>query len=98
MSKQTTLSNKQQIILLGWQILEYKLAYYRPELVEESLLKHIKVTDETYDAAENRYEYLCATEGIEPTASNMVGFDENRASCRLVLSKYISKTLKEESV
>lgn len=44
---------------LGWKLIEWKVAYYRPEVVHPSRLADVEVDDATYDAAEIRYLQLC---------------------------------------
>jgi len=43
--------------------------------------------DFSYDQMEKQYEALCRQAGVEPTASNMVGFDVNRPACKLIIAK-----------
>ena len=82
------MTDEQKYIQLGWRIMELKLMYYLPELVHKSWHQHLTLTDHQYDVIENDYVTLCNKLGKEPTASNMVEFDINRSSARLVLSKY----------
>ncbi len=44
---------------LGWRLIELKVAYYKPELVHESWLEKVTVSDDDYDAMEQRYLELC---------------------------------------
>lgn len=50
---------KKEFCALGWKLIEWKVAYYRPEAVHESRRADYEVSDETYDAAEVRYLTLC---------------------------------------
>ena len=79
---------KERHVWLSWKILECKLMYYRPELVHESWHKTLATPDAQYDAYEAEYLKLCTKLKLEPTAQQMVGFDTNRSSCRLVLEKH----------
>lgn len=72
---------------LSWKILEAKYwYYYRSEP---------KISDYEYDMMEKEYEAICVKLNIEPTASNMVDFDEKRPSCQHVMLKYGYKTEKK---
>jgi hypothetical protein len=79
--------NKQHIEL-SWRILEAKLMYYRPELVHKSWHSHLAMTDSQYDAMEDTYRVLCERLNKKCYAVDMVGFDLERPSGRLVCSKY----------
>lgn len=68
---------KERFAKLSWFILECKYCYYcRPQFKHPS--------DTEYDKVEEEYKAIAAQLGVEPSASNMVGFDLNRPSCRLV--------------
>ncbi len=71
------------IAKLSWKILEAKYAYY--------ILQNPIMEDFEFDEMALEYEDLCAIFGEEPTATNMVGFDKNRPSCRLVMQKMEKK-------
>lgn len=65
---------------LSWKILENKFTYYkRPDLPG--------ISDSMYDKMETEYRQLAEKLELEPTATNMVGFVANRASCQLVMKK-----------
>ena len=72
---------------LAWRILERKLVYYHPELVHNSWLTCIQVSDTVYDKEEVEYLQLAKQLNLEPTAQLTVQFDLDKACCRLVLSK-----------
>ncbi len=75
------------MVSLSWKILEAKYwYYYRSEP---------KISDYDYDLMEKEYELTCKLLGIEPTASNMVDFDEKRPSCMNVMLKYGYRTSKK---
>jgi hypothetical protein len=74
-------------VSLSWLILEMKLAYYHPEKIHKSWLNDVVRPDKVYDALELEYINLCNKLGHKPTASDMVGFDFDRPSCRLVLER-----------
>jgi len=71
---------------LSWAILGYKAAYYHPELLSPKGLAKLTITDAEYDLLEEEYRALGAILQRPLTAVDMVGFDQNRPSCRLVLS------------
>lgn len=48
-------SAEEEFCALGWKLIEWKVAYYKPEFVHSSRFKDYDVTDEVYDAAEVRY-------------------------------------------
>lgn len=64
---------------LGWQILEYKCHYY--------YFDSPIVEDHVYDLIEKEYDALAKELGEEPSASDMVGFKQERPSCQQVLHK-----------
>jgi hypothetical protein len=55
--------------------------YYNPEYGK-------CVSDELYDKEEIKYKEACEDLGLEPTASNNVGFPWDTPSGRLVVSKF----------
>lgn len=71
---------------LSWFILENKFKYYCGAKYGIE-----PIADEVYDKYEDRYKKLAQMLKLKPTASDMVGFDENRPSCRLVMEKLIGK-------
>lgn len=79
---------------LAWQILEHKCRYY--VLVKEDLVfEKDVIPDAEYDALEDEYRQLAVKTGRPTTAADMVGFDLDRGSCRLVYSHLKSKRIKE---
>lgn len=69
--------DKQRLINLSHWIIQAKYAYYvAPEGVRIP-------SDSLYDHVEGEYRSLCEKLSIEPTAGDMVGFDDDRLSCRL---------------
>jgi hypothetical protein len=92
---------RDEITPLTWRIIEWKVAYYRPEAVHESRRADLVITDEAYDAAELRYLTLCRLlgrwntlvhkdyPGFEdvPSHNAMQEVDERRPSVQLVMSK-----------
>jgi NAD-dependent DNA ligase len=73
------MNSKQQFIELGWVLLEHKCRYY--------YFNSPIIQDYEYDMLEREYEQLARDLGEEPTATNMVDFDEKRPSCQAVLLK-----------
>ena len=68
--------------------MERKLIYYRPDLVHSTWVSELVVSDQEYDKREDEYKTLCKQVGIDATATDMVGFNMSRPSCRLIVSKY----------
>jgi len=65
---------------LSWLILECKYCYYlKPE--------YDHLSDLDYDKVELEYRKLAEELGVKASACDMVGFDLERASCRLVVSQ-----------
>lgn len=81
-------SSHERIVELSWKILEAKYWYYYRDAG--------KISDYEYDLMEKEYEKLCHDLGIEPSASNMVGFDESRPSCMHVMLKFGFKSQKKK--
>ena len=82
--------NKEQaeklFVKLSWEILEHKFRYY--EGAKHGLTP---IADEAYDKIESNYKKLASALKINPTASDMVGFDINKPSCKLVMKKLTGK-------
>lgn len=92
---------RQAFIKLGWQIIEWKVAYYLPDRVHPSRRKDYEIDDDTYDAHERRYLTLCrqldqrnsvvhkAHPGFEDVGTEhaMMEVDEDRLSVHLALRK-----------
>lgn len=80
----------------SWKIIEYKLMYYRPDLVHDSWHKDLTISDSDYDKIEEEYIKMCRELKLTPTVTEMVGIDLTRPSCKLVLSKLSKKKEKHE--
>lgn len=78
---------KLKCIRLGWEILGHKFLYY--EGAKYKLGSKI-IQDEKYDDLETEYKDLCEELGIEPGASNMVGFDDSGGACRMIKQHMIA--------
>jgi len=65
---------------LGWTILQAKCRYYM-------FPNSVTLSDFEYDQLEKEYDRLADELNQPKTASDMVGFDDKRHSCRLVLDK-----------
>ena len=90
-----------RFVRLSWALIEYKVMYYRPDLVHASRHEGLTVPDVVYDRLETRYLALCRVLGRPNTVVHKVplGFDdvdsdgammeidENRPSVQLVISK-----------
>lgn len=95
------LSEDDEHTRLGWRLIEWKVAYYKPEAVHSSRRKDYEVSDDTYDAAEVRYLTLCRKlkqpntivhkgwPGFEDLDSSraMMEVDVDRPSVQLVMAK-----------
>lgn len=77
-----------RFIELSWKLLEYKLFYYRPDLVAKKYIKQLTISDNVYDSLENEYKWLARTFNMTPSVTDMVGFCIDKPCCRLVYSKY----------
>lgn len=73
---------------LGWMLIEWKLLYYREDLVHPTWREDLRVPDATYDKYEDQYKNLAKRLNKTPTATDMVDFDPDRAACRLVIKKF----------
>ena len=76
---------EKEFIKLGWKLLEAKCAYY---IFDRPIME-----DKDYDAMERRYDALAKKLGVPTTAVDMVGFDERRPCCKIVLHKMRGGTL-----
>jgi hypothetical protein len=47
--------DEKELCALGWKLIELKVAYYKPEVVHESRVKELTLSDDIYDAMEIRY-------------------------------------------
>lgn len=86
---------------LSWRLIEWKVAYYRPDLVHRSRRKDYEISDDEYDAFEQRYLLLCrrldkqntlvhkAYPGFKSVGYRhaMIEVDLKRPSVQLVISK-----------
>ena len=77
-------TKNKRLISLSWELLEHKCKYYKN-------VGGDPVEDQYYDNLEEEYKYLCSELKIDPNVTNMVGFDMNRPSCKLVFNKLIRK-------
>jgi hypothetical protein len=92
---------EREFIKLGWRLIELKVAYYKPEAVHESWLEKVTVSDDDYDAMEQRYLTLCRELGRRNSVVHkkypgfedvdytdaMMEVDESRPSVQLVMHK-----------
>ena len=91
--------DRTQFVRLSWALIEYKVMYYRPELVHESRHYGLTISDATYDALEIKYLTLCRELGYQNTivhknypdlevqGPGMMEIDEDRPSVQLVIGK-----------
>lgn len=75
------MDDKKRFAKLSWTILEHKYRYY--------ILDSPIIEDFEYDLLEREYESLAKKLSLDPTATNMVGFDLSRPSCKTVAEKLI---------
>lgn len=76
---------------LSWEILEHKCRYY--------IMDSPTIEDYEYDLIEKEYDALADELGLPKSASDMVGFKEDRPSCQRVMTKLIkSKPKKRRKV
>ena len=95
------MNDEQEHTALSWRLIEWKVAYYKPEKVHKTRRKDYEVSDDEYDAAEVRYLTLCRKlkqpntivhkgwPGFEDldAAQAMMEVDETRPSVQLVMAK-----------
>ena len=78
--------DKDRFVKLSWELLEHKYVYYH------GISHGMKpIPDHEYDSLEREYLSLAKTLNREATASQMVGFDFDRPSCQIVVSKLNKK-------
>lgn len=76
-----------KIRLLSWALLEAKCIYYLPGRVDSSWVPFLTIPDSLYDSLEELYKNLCKENSIVPTVSDMVDFDVEAASSKLILRR-----------
>lgn len=91
--KKKNSKNDLERIRLSWQIIAAKFLYYEGQ--KYGIPASACPSDSIYDEWEERYKELCEEVGKEPTACNMVGFDESRPSCRMVKEHLIATNGKD---
>ena len=70
-------------IKLSWKILEHKFRYY-----EGHKYGLTPISDDKYDKLESVYKKLAKLLKEPTSASDMVGFDYNRPSCKIVVEAF----------
>lgn len=88
--KNVQCESERRYIELGWKILEAKYRYYK---LDDPLLQ-----DHEYDAMEREYDTLAKKLNLDPTASDMVGFDETRPSCQVVMHKISGQWMERDGI
>lgn len=102
------MSMEKEYILLSWQLIEWKIAYYLPEKVHKSRIEELTIEDDYYDHKERRYLTLCRRLGLPNTIVHkryrgyrdvgtkhaMIEVDLKRPSVQLVLSKLSTRKKK----
>lgn len=68
-----------RFVELSWLILEHKYRYY--------MLSKPIIQDYEYDMLEKEYDGLADEIGLPKSASDMVGFKEDRPCCQKVMEK-----------
>lgn len=87
------MTEREELTLIEWAILESKLAYYEPEAIHPSWKSDITTSDFTYDALESRAKVLAASLGIEFVSH--VGVPST-ASMRMVRQKLSHRKDKDQ--
>ncbi len=72
---------KKNQVKLSWWLLEQKLFYYYPEYGK-------CVSDDKYDAMEEKYKKYCKILNIPTTVTDYVGFPIDKGSGKIVMDKY----------
>lgn len=75
-------------VQLSWELLEHKFRYY--------VLDNPEIQDFEYDMLEKEYDSLAEELGLPKSASDMVGFNEDRWSCRLVRDRVLRARLNKK--
>lgn len=95
-------ARKNHLVDLAWQLIEYKIAYYYPELIRPDLLKGLQVPDSHFDQLTEDYLKLCIKLGIPNTVCHsgpenlmrqvsgdgMMEVDFTRPCVHLIMRKY----------
>ena len=70
--------HKAEYTELGWRLIEHKLMYYYPELIDEDYHKGLTIPDDEYDDLEIRYLTLCKKFGFNNTVvhKGYTGFED----------------------
>lgn len=103
MSEEDDVANL-EFVSLSWKLIEWKVAYYHPELVHATRRSDYEVSDEVYDESERRYLTLCRElgqpntvvhkchPGFEdiPMDAAMMEVDRTRPSVQRVINKLSS--------
>ncbi len=106
--KKTREEMEEEYIRLSWQLIEWKVAYYMPEMVSSSRIDDVTVDDDYYDHKERRYLTLCRRLGHKNTIVHkrypgyrdvgtkyaMIEIDKTRPSVKLVISKLMTRKRK----
>jgi NAD-dependent DNA ligase len=80
--------SSERFIELGWQILEHKYRYY--------ILQKPIIQDYDYDLLEKEYDSLADQLDRPKSATDMVGFNEDRPDCQRVAEKIQSRFRKRK--
>jgi hypothetical protein len=76
--------------LLGWALLEWKMAYYRPHLVHRSWGTEFGMSDTLYEAAEDIYKELARKLGKFTYVTDLIEIDETKGNAAVALGKLSS--------
>lgn len=83
--------SEMECITLSWKLLEYRLMYYKPDMILNKHHKELEIPDSEYDKLERKYAKLCKKLKMKNSFEDMVGIDLTKPSVQLVLSKYGKK-------
>ena len=85
--KKKVSDKKKKFFKLGFEIIGHKFLYY--EGANHGLSGKV-IADSKYDALEDEYKKLADELDLPTTASDMVGFDSSRPSCKMVMQHLIA--------
>jgi NAD-dependent DNA ligase len=79
MAKQQGKTKYERFVDLSWDLLSFKYMYY--------VRGRSIIADEAYDVLASEYRELAKELNLNPSADDMVGYNMDKASCRMVAKK-----------
>lgn len=73
--------------LLGWAIIEWRIQYFKPNIVHPSWGDTYMIPDVMYELAEGLYRKYAERLGVPTYTIDMIELDESRGSVRMAISK-----------